>query len=191
MSLHRDELLRELELLPAWQLRNPAQPSVAAAIPKNDINADVVKANVAPEASERSAEQAEETAPPLHQFRLVVSEDAQWLFVLENQHSDAAEVLLQNMLKAVAVSIAQNVADATVDHLNQHAAKVIVVMGELEAQTLLNTTQTLAQMRGKRHQHQSVPVIATYSPSDLLMNLENKAKAWEDLCLARLTIVNL
>lgn len=188
MSLSREELLRELELLPVWQSRNPAQPPVAAVMPKSDARADAVETGAVPETQ---AEQSKVVAPPLHQFRLVVSEDAQWAIVLDKQHSAESEVLLQNMLKAVDVNIAQDVADATTDHLKQYVTKVIVVMGELEAQTLLNETQALSQMRGKMHQYQNIPVIATYSPSELLLNLDNKAKAWEDLCLAKLTIVNL
>jgi DNA polymerase len=38
------------------------------------------------------------------------------------------------------------------------------------------------------HRYQGVPLIVTYHPAYLLRNLPDKAKAWEDLCLARATI---
>jgi DNA polymerase len=33
-----------------------------------------------------------------------------------------------------------------------------------------------------------VPLVVTYHPAYLLRNLPDKAKAWEDLCLARATL---
>ncbi|HSR02625.1 MAG TPA: uracil-DNA glycosylase, partial [Methylophilaceae bacterium] len=70
-------------------------------------------------------------------------------------------------------------------------AKVIVVMGEFEAQQLLDNALTIKQLRGKKHMLVDRPVVVTYSLQHLLKNLSDKAMAWEDLCLARLTITNL
>jgi DNA polymerase len=41
------------------------------------------------------------------------------------------------------------------------------------------------------HRYQGVPLIVTYHPAYLLRNLPDKAKAWEDLCLARATLRRL
>lgn len=202
MSLSQEDLLQELELLPVWRLRDPVPSPVVEAAPQDgvveaspqeasakEISAVEVKPALA--AVENLAEKSVEIPQPTHQFRFVASEDAQWGFVLEKQHDDEAEVLLQNMLKAVAVKVMHDVSDATVERLDQQQAKVLVVMGQGEAQALLNSTEALAQLRGKVHQHKATPVIATYSPSELLLQLENKAKAWEDLCLAKATLANL
>jgi DNA polymerase len=41
------------------------------------------------------------------------------------------------------------------------------------------------------HRYRGVPLIVTYHPAYLLRNLPDKAKAWEDLCLARATMRTL
>jgi DNA polymerase len=46
-------------------------------------------------------------------------------------------------------------------------------------------------MRGRVHRYRGVPLIVTYHPAYLLRNLPDKAKAWEDLCLARATMRTL
>jgi DNA polymerase len=38
------------------------------------------------------------------------------------------------------------------------------------------------------HRYEGVPLIVTYHPAYLLRNLPDKAKAWEDLCLAAQTM---
>jgi DNA polymerase len=35
------------------------------------------------------------------------------------------------------------------------------------------------------HQHENVALIASFAPSHLLTNTQDKAKAWADLCLAK------
>jgi uracil-DNA glycosylase len=187
--ISREDVLEELELLPVWQSRTPPVKIIGEA-----------KQGVVSEASVKEPIAQSETIMPelkpaieeqKHLFRLIASEDTEWLFILAQQHNSEAEELLQNMLKAVSVKTKQDIADASVQHLGQYMAKVIVVMGEAEAQQLLNEKQTLAQLRGKAHMYQGRHVVTTYSPSDLLMNLEDKAGAWEDLCLAKFTIANL
>jgi DNA polymerase len=59
-------------------------------------------------------------------------------------------------------------------------AKVIVTFGHSAGKGLLG-----AAARGRIMQHGSVPVVATYHPADLLKKPEEKAKAWQDLCLAK------
>jgi uracil-DNA glycosylase len=69
--------------------------------------------------------------------------------------------------------------------------KLIIALGKSAATTLLNIDATIASMRGRIHRYGTVPLIVTYHPAYLLRNLPDKAKAWEDLCLARATIRNL
>lgn len=179
--MSREDMLRELELLPVWQLRNPT--------PAEDEKAVAQEPVAEPELEKPEAQAVERASAS--QFRYIVSDGALWGFVLPQHHSNEAEALLQNMLKAVSVKIAHDVATADVAHLDQHAVKVIVVMGEEEAKILINTELPLEQLRGKTHQHNDVAVIVTYTPNHLLQNLSDKAKAWEDLCLAKFTIGNL
>ncbi len=65
--------------------------------------------------------------------------------------------------------------------------KIILAMGRFAVQSLLRTTEPIGKLRGRVHQFQGVPLIVTYHPAYLLRNLEDKAKAWDDLCLARIT----
>jgi uracil-DNA glycosylase family 4 len=69
--------------------------------------------------------------------------------------------------------------------------KLIVALGKSAATTLLNVDATIASLRGRVHRYQGVPLIVTYHPAYLLRNLPDKAKAWEDLCLARVTMRRL
>jgi len=68
---------------------------------------------------------------------------------------------------------------------------LIVALGKSAATTLLNVDATIASLRGRIHRYREVPLIVTYHPAYLLRNLPDKAKAWEDLCLARATIQDL
>ena len=66
--------------------------------------------------------------------------------------------------------------------------KLIVALGKSAASLLLDTDATIASLRGRVHQYRSVPLIVTYHPAYLLRNLPDKAKAWEDMLLARRTV---
>jgi uracil-DNA glycosylase family 4 len=66
--------------------------------------------------------------------------------------------------------------------------KLIVALGKFAAQSLLNSKDSIAAMRGKQHDYHGVPVIVTYHPAYLLRSMAEKAKAWEDLCYARDTM---
>lgn len=68
--------------------------------------------------------------------------------------------------------------------------KVILVMGRLAMQVLLSEDHPqglklpLGKLRGQVWHYQGVPVVVTYPPAYLLRNAPDKARAWEDLCLA-------
>jgi len=117
--------------------------------------------------------------------------------------------LLDNMLAAIGLSRRANVYIANVlkcrppgnrnptpeevaqcsPHLLQQIElikpKLIVAMGRFAAQTLLETSASIASLRGRVHQYAGVPLIVTYHPAYLLRTLEDKAKTWEDLLFAK------
>jgi DNA polymerase len=62
--------------------------------------------------------------------------------------------------------------------------KIILAMGRFAVQRLLRSDEPIGRLRGRVHRYQGVPLIVTYHPAYLLRNLEDKAKAWDDLCLA-------
>ena len=62
--------------------------------------------------------------------------------------------------------------------------KIILAMGAFAVQSLLRSTEPVGKLRGRVHRYQGVPLVVTYHPAYLLRNLVDKAKAWDDLCLA-------
>jgi len=68
------------------------------------------------------------------------------------------------------------------------APKVVVALGKSAATTLLGIDATIASLRGRVHRYGGLPLVVTYHPAYLLRNLPDKAKAWEDLLLARRTL---
>ena len=63
--------------------------------------------------------------------------------------------------------------------------KLIVALGKSAATTLLDVDATIGSLRGRVHDYRGTPLVVTYHPAYLLRNLPDKAKAWEDLLLAR------
>ena len=66
------------------------------------------------------------------------------------------------------------------------APRLIVALGAVAAQRLLETDRPVGAMRGKLHyaEHLEPPVLVTYHPAYLLRSPGQKGKAWEDLQLA-------
>ncbi len=62
--------------------------------------------------------------------------------------------------------------------------RVILAMGRFAVQSLLRSDEPVGRLRGRVHRYQGVPLIVTYHPAYLLRNPEDKARAWDDLCLA-------
>lgn len=63
--------------------------------------------------------------------------------------------------------------------------RLILAMGRFAVQSLLQTSEPIGRLRGRVHHYQGVPTIVTYHPAYLLRNPADKARAWDDLCLAR------
>jgi len=78
------------------------------------------------------------------------------------------------------------------DYLQRQLAiiqpKIILAVGRIAAQTLLNTDLPLARLRGKVHSLNNTPLVVVYHPAYLLRSLPEKRKAWQDLLLAMQTI---
>lgn len=59
--------------------------------------------------------------------------------------------------------------------------KLIVAVGRIAAQFLLESTQTLGRLRGQWHDYHGTPLYVTYHPAYLLRSPREKAKAMVDL----------
>jgi DNA polymerase len=80
------------------------------------------------------------------------------------------------------------IAEAFEQHAAAIAPQVVLAMGPLAAQSLMQSADPLGKLRGRA---QPLPlasgaavVVATYHPAYLLRNPADKARAWADLCLA-------
>lgn len=210
----REDMLRELELLPAWTLRTQQLQTVQMA-PK------VVAEQVLTVEIEQSAELSVSTEflqpvtreklttelipqelniqtvnieeSTTREFEHIASEDGEWLFVMpDHQVLEDESLLLRNILismriKAKPVEASKN----TIDVLNLTEPKLVIAMGEVTAQYLLQSTESLTDLRGNVHTWEGIPFIVTYDLSHLLQTLPDKIKAWDDLCLAMQTLQRL
>ncbi len=186
MNMTREDILRELELLPVWRLRSPPAEVTVADMPAptpdeplNEAIAEIIQVTTPVTIT---------VAPPA--LRLLVSEDENWLFLLENSVNNAEEeILLQNMLRAISVKTNIDIANTGIAQIAEYQPKVIIVFGAIAAQSLLSRLLSFEALRLNQHQlqlakYKSMPVVVTYHPSDLLQYLPSKAKAWDDLRLA-------
>jgi DNA polymerase len=120
--------------------------------------------------------------------------------------------LLDNMLTALGMNRRENVyianvlkcrppgnrtpepveVDACRPYLERQIALIrpalILALGKSSASLLLGTDASIASLRGRVHRVGDVPLVVTYHPAYLLRSLHEKAKAWEDLLLARRTL---
>lgn len=63
--------------------------------------------------------------------------------------------------------------------------QIILCVGRHAAQTLLATDAPVGQLRGRIHDFDGIPLVVSYHPAYLLRSPEQKARAWQDLLLAR------
>jgi len=178
----REDMLRELELLPVWQLRTPlASPDSFQAEPK------LLK----PVVIEPAIEKLDATSAQL--LMHIGSEDSAWLFIMTNEVLQADEAqLLSNICKAMGIiTTPEEMSIDTLAVIQARQPKMIISMGEPVTQMLLQSTEPLTKLRGKVYKHHDVTLIATYDLAHLLQNLPDKAKTWADLRLAMHTMQDL
>jgi DNA polymerase len=227
----RDDVLRELGLVPRWRVRagGPADRAIRQPRPAPaESPVDARLARIAALEWEAFAADVDAcTACGLCRTRKrsvpgVGDTRAQWLFVGEapGAEEDArgepfvgqAGRLLDAMLAAIGLARGDGVYIANVlkcrppgnrnpepreveacrPYLDRQiellAPGIIVALGKSAATTLLGTEASIASLRGRVHRYHGVPLIVTYHPAYLLRTLQDKARAWEDLLLARRTL---
>ncbi len=72
------------------------------------------------------------------------------------------------------------------ERIQQVKPKVLLIVGQIAAQNLLNSNEPLIILRGRKHilPDLKTSIVVTYYPSYLLSKPIDKRKAWEDLKLA-------
>jgi uracil-DNA glycosylase family 4 len=63
--------------------------------------------------------------------------------------------------------------------------KIILAVGKIAAQNLLQTKDPVARMRGRPYELNGIPLVVTYHPAYLLRSPSHKRDSWNDLSLAR------
>lgn len=185
--MNRDDVLRELELLPAWKLRAPVEAKQVQQVEVKELEvAQVVIVATEESALEKPAIEKPSTTAAI-QYEITLSEDKHWGFVSELDMPAGVNISLQgtlfkNILHALSI---EKTSKLQVENIVDIQAKVIVAMGESVAQALLNTQQTLETLRGKLHPIGHTRLLATCDLAHLLNNPLDKAIVWQDLCLAR------
>ncbi len=63
--------------------------------------------------------------------------------------------------------------------------RVVLSVGRISAQHLLNTDTPVGRLRGRVHEfgEARIPLVVTYHPAYLLRSPEQKAKTWQDLLM--------
>lgn len=141
---------------------------------------------------------------------LVVGESPESMVIMENQpFAEDSGILLENMLKAVGLEMPRKQAylinilkananaakdkpmhdslhELLLDTIEKVKPSIVLIMGQLAAQNLLESKEPLARLRGKPHllKSSNVNAVVTYYPSHLLIKPIDKRKAWDDLKLA-------
>ena len=67
-----------------------------------------------------------------------------------------------------------------VNQINLIQPKLIVALGKVAGQTLLNQDLLIKEMRKHTHKYNGIPLIVTYHPAALLRNPSLKIEVWED-----------
>ncbi len=182
--MNRDDVLRELELLPVWKPRVPIKAALTQPVAVEKMEA----VQVAIVSSKEPAFEELSSGATATLYEITISQDKHWAFICETNlpadHMDIASqgILFNNILHALSI---EKTSKLQVENIVDIQAKVIVALGESVSQTLLKTQKPLENLRGKLHAIGHTQLLVTLDLAHLLNHPLDKAKVWQDLCLAR------
>lgn len=202
MSLTREDMLRELELLPVWRPRIAAvaplpsieiQPSAPVAAesrteetlvmvrdeaPTEPVNMPAMPAD--PQLVETSVTAETKTAESGSESLI----QSPWLLLCPQAGDDAAQTLLQNIMRAlklpaeVVLLHQQNISCVQVQ------SRFCVLFGLEAANHFLGTAHTdIAMVRGQVLRQGDMCCVITHHPQAMLAQPALKKDVWHDLCL--------
>lgn len=186
--MDRNDLLRELELLPAWRLKKAEQADIEAST--KTILVEPVKVSIAQKNTEHE--------PIIVQATIRASKQKVAVLVYLDQpktdhfYETELGLLLDNMLKAIQLKRGDNVAVIfESSELHAYEAQLFLVLGEQAAQHLLAKNLPMQQLRGKLHELADKRVIVSHDLAHLLLYPHNKRDTWQDLKLLKTMLNNL
>ena len=95
-----------------------------------------------------------------------------------------AVLLAPLVRRSAADGAAANVLASLPELIARARPDVVLVMGRLAAQALLQSSEPFGKLRGQVHDLHGIKTIVTHDAAYLLRTPLDKAKAWDDLCLA-------
>ena len=178
MTFTREDVLRELELLPVWKLRAEMQA------PKTLVAA---AQTTAPAIETIPTVEVSTTLQPAYQ--VAMSADQCWGFVwLANAAlSEEAKLLFNNICSALNIT---KTSPKLLDDTTTFLPNICVIFGEAAAQSWLKTSNNLVNLREQLHQANNLQMVVTHHPHDLLITPALKREVWQDLCLARSVLMS-
>lgn len=189
MTMTREVMLRELELLPVWTL-NPAfaerqvptqtdamEPNQPEPIqPGSEVAAVTVPAMETPE-------------PPIEQASIKPKKAIAWLLYcpLDTRIDQDALTLLQNMVRAMQLVTAdyQIVHEAVASDAFQPERTLIFGVEAAKALLILNEDVKLEDISQQPYEHLQRPCWLVHHPKVLLENPTLKREAWQIMCAAK------
>ena len=185
MTMTREDMLRELELLPVWTL-NPAFAERQIATQTDAIERSQPEP-IQP-ISEVAAVTAMETPePPIVQASIKAKKAIAWLLYcpLDNGIDQDALTLLHNMVRAMQLVSTdyQIVHEAVASHAFQPERTLI--FGVETAKALLNVDVKLEDISQQPYEHLQRPCWVVHHPKMLLENPALKREAWQIMCAAK------
>lgn len=200
MTMTREDMLRELELLPIWTLKKPSSgrgdnlnTNVSTLHQLETTQVPVEQSGIQSEdvdlidGTELPITVKTESSPT---FNYMASDDHAWIFLLSNVELSTDEsLLLRNIclamhIKTKPIKTTSNI----IDLINENEAKLLIGMGEATAQHLLKSDASIDSLRGHVHDFHGCSLVVTYELKHLLKVALDKAKAWNDMCLALQTM---
>ena len=97
-----------------------------------------------------------------------------------------ASSLFSKMLNSIElqpedVSLKSNLSDNLIQELNTNPPQLLLAIGRVAIDYLLNKSQPLDILRGEIHKYHNTPLVVSHHPTDLLLNPIDKKQAWQDL----------
>ena len=195
MNLTREDMLRELELLPVWQLRPEA--ALATLVPLPVPNAD--QHNLTPATTQATEPAIESLAEPMPVSNENEAHDLQetqaqtepkiataWLlYCPEADAHEAYQTMLTNIIHAMQLLPSEYVVAHSAQDLTRYQAQKIVLFGLQALQQVAGAqAQDIEAMRGMPQSFDGRMVWVTYHPAQMLANPALKRGAWQDICAA-------
>jgi uracil-DNA glycosylase len=185
MNMTREDILRELELLPVWKLRKiPVAQTTEASKPDVDVK-------IVPQVNTVDSAESLVTEPIVPiigtQIPAVQRITKQWAFIcdISSTQEDGCAMLMRNIIKATHLESIDYVLLNESQALKNYLVGDILFFGLDMANQYLNTNEIdLSSLRGKYHLVENVRCWVTYHPQQMLQDPLLKREVWRDICAA-------